>query len=796
MWRRSCPRGPTAVQRLFGRHAGWIARRPRVTLLLALAVVGLVGSGTRELVVDLGPDGQLPANSPYVVIDRAIREEFGGSNVVALAIVASRGTIWDADVLRIVREVTDDVLDAPGVIRQNVVSLSSPYVRVPVDRDGVVTIDYLMRDVPRNGREIASVRARVLAEPLFRGTLVNSEQDATLVIADFYDGSTPADIAGTVRRIIDSHEAEDVRIVASGQPLWQHAERVVTEQQQYYFLGSVGVILLMLYLAFGQLQGVVLPASTAFLSTICAMGFMGFTGIALNAWTTAVPVVVMAISAGHSAQMLKRYYEELARLGSRRMALITAVERTGTVMAAAGLMAASAFAALALLHIQTVRGFGLGVGAGILSAVGLELTFMLALRALWPGQCGGREMRQGRGAIILRPFLETLARHPRRVGLALVSLVALGALGYPRLVIESDIRTYWSEDTQVGRELRLFDRYFPGTTTLTVLLTGKPGSMRTPEAIHLMAGLEETMRKDDRIAWTSSLAALVMRTYQVFAPDVAAAGLPGDRNLLAQLLFLSESPMLEGYVNRSASHAVVRALLAGRSSEATRSVLQRLEAYVQANRPDGIRVGLAGGAGPTYLALNDHTVEGKVWSLVILVVVIFAGASLLLGTPVGGAYVVAPLVVTFLLTLGVFAWSGMAFDHAGATVAAIGIGLCADFSMYLIYRIRDEVLATRDPRLALRQALTTSGGAVLSVALAIGGGFSVYLASSYYPLRMAGVVLPLMLLTGSLTTLVFVPLLVLLGRPGFLCGRSAGVDPRADLAPVPAAGRRAGQRSA
>src|SRR5207245_6568078 len=112
------------------------------------AAIALAGIGTARLVVDLDPNSQLPASSPYVVTDHTIRQEFGGTNVVALALISLRGTIWRADVLSAVHRVTDDLLSAPGIIRQNVVSLSSPYVRAPIDRDGIVTIEYLMREAP------------------------------------------------------------------------------------------------------------------------------------------------------------------------------------------------------------------------------------------------------------------------------------------------------------------------------------------------------------------------------------------------------------------------------------------------------------------------------------------------------------------------------------------------------------------------------------------------------------------------------------------------------------------------
>ena len=53
---------------------------------------------------------------------------------------------------------------------------------------------------------------------------------------------------------------------------------------------------------------------TAALSTVWGLGLMGHTGLVIDAWNVATPILLVAIAAGHSAQMLKRYIEEVERL--------------------------------------------------------------------------------------------------------------------------------------------------------------------------------------------------------------------------------------------------------------------------------------------------------------------------------------------------------------------------------------------------------------------------------------------------------------------------------------------------
>ena len=126
------------------------------------------------------------------------------------------------------------------------------------------------------------------------------------------------------------------------------------------------------------------PMLTATLSTLWALGLMGFSGIAIDSWNAAVPILLIAVAAAHSAQMLKRYGEEVARSHDNRAAAIASTAIMGPVMVAAGATAALGFASLALFGVQSIANFGLSCAYGIGSAVFLELTLIPALRAVLP----------------------------------------------------------------------------------------------------------------------------------------------------------------------------------------------------------------------------------------------------------------------------------------------------------------------------------------------------------------------------------------------------------------------------
>jgi predicted RND superfamily exporter protein len=441
------------------------------------------------------------------------------------------------------------------------------------------------------------------------------------------------------------------------------------------------------------------------------------------------------------------------------------------VTVAAGATAGLGFAALALLGIPTLAGLGLGAAAGIFAAVILELTFMLALRALWPVGSGTHGAALARlSARVLGLLGSPLVHRPGAVIGCFLAVAGLGIAGYPRLSAETNVLRYWPDDTRVGHDLRVFAAHFPSTTTISVLLEGEPGAMQTPEALQLMTGLQEAMAADPDVGRTASVADIVYRTFEVFAPEEARNGPPADRRTIAQLFYLASSPAFERFVNRSYSRAVVFGYLDRDDTAVTRRVLHRLERYLAETERGTIRVSLAGGGGPVLLALSDHVVAGKIVNIATVFGVIFLIASVILGSFAAGAYVITPLVMALLVDLAIFAWLGVAFDLAGSSIAAMSVAIGADYAIYFLYRFREEVATTRDAAGALRATLASSGQAIFFVALAIGGGFAVYAVSDYYPLKIAGVLMPVTTAVNALTTVGLLGALVVVRRPRFVFG--------------------------
>jgi hypothetical protein len=762
------------------RYAHFLVRHAWAVLLAVAVATGVLVFGIRQLRADFNIEASLPAQHPFVQIDREIRKQFGGRNTMIVAIVPRAGSVWRPEILTVVRDVTLAALRLPDVIAQNVVSLAAPAVRHAEDRGGTISVGYLMRDVPDTADGIARLRANVDDDPQLRGMLVTPDERAALVLVDFWDTATGHQVYERTASLAAPYRDQPIDFYFAGEPMALLNDFDQSREVAWRIPLTFLVTALMLLISFRSLQGMFVPMLTATLSTVWGLGFMGYTGITIDGWNVAVPILLIAVAAAHSAQMLKRYGEEVERSHDNRAAVIASTTAMGPVMIAAGATAALGFASLALFGVRSIGNFGLACSYGIASAVLLEVTFIPALRSILPvpkrmPSHGGPTQR-----LLATLHHAILYRRGRRILIGTAVALGLAAVGASFVRVYGSVREYMPPDSLPRIHLAEIEKHFSGTVTMTILYKGEPGSVRTVAFMQHMAGLQAELERDPVVVRTASLADIVKTLHKTFnADDPEPYRVPESQELLAQLMYLGESSAFERFTDRALSRALVLAYLADDDSAKIGPLVARAQAWVAAHpAPAGVVVLIAGGVGPTILAVNEHTTYGKMLNMLVVLAVIYLVSSVMLRSALGGLYVVCPIVITIGMLFGVLGWTGIRLDMGSASVIAMAAGIGADYAIYFLYRLREERAKLGSDEAALGAALHTSGRAVLFVAASIGAGFAVEGFSRFLGLRLFGTLMPLAMGISCLAALSIMPVMVLRTRPAFVFGKDGDAAAR------------------
>jgi hypothetical protein len=142
-----------------------------------------------------------------------------------------------------------------------------------------------------------------------------------------------------------------------------------------------------------------------------------------------------------------------------------------------------------------------------------------------------------------------------------------------------------------------------------------------------------------------------------------------------------------------------------------------------------------------------------------------------------GALILIPLAATLLSVFGAMGLIGIPLQIATSTMAALAIGIGADYAIYLTWRLREELASGKDEPAAIAATYASAGKAVLFVASAVAGGYSVLTASLGFNIHLwLGLLTSISMVVAALSTLTLYAALLLTFRPDVIFTNTGKTD--------------------
>ncbi|MHB8455176.1 MAG: outer membrane lipoprotein-sorting protein [Acidiferrobacterales bacterium] len=771
------------------RYIHWILRHRLAVIVLILAVSAVLLPQAARLRVVIDPSTMLPSTHPYVVATNKIADLFGSQYTVMIGVTPKTGDVFQANVLNKVRRITAALMKTSGVIHGNVTSLAASKVKNITGRHDELQVKPLMADGPQTEAQMAALRRALRDNPIYSNLIVSADMRTAAVIADVRAGRRGFHgVVNRIEAIATQEQDASVKIRVAGLPVYLSEVEIYSNRARYLLPLTIVIIGLLHLEAFRTIQGLLLPLLTAVLATGWDMGIMGIAGIPVDVVTVTTPVVVLAVAAGHAVQMLKRYYEEYGHIRRRsgvspvkanRVAIVHALVRVGPVMLAAGATAALGFFSLIVFSIPTVRTFGVVTGAGILSALILEMTLIPAVRSLLRPPRDEQLLRRRQGARRWDYVTQAIARsvtgpYRLRVYTTVLVLLVLSAAGATRVVADNSLKSYFAQNFSFERADRFLNHALGGTDTLALLVKGaRAGVIKDPGVLRAIDSTQRFLEKQPFVGKTLSIADIIKRLNKAMHNDNPKYfRIPKRRDLIAQYLLLysmsGDLSDFNSYVDDGYRYANVTALLKNDNSAYLNKLVGRINRFTSAHFDKNVQVEIGGSAAEN-AALNDVMVRNKLLSVAIIAVVVFSISAVMFRSLTAGVLVVIPLLVTVVVNLGIMGWSGIPLNIPTSLSFAIVIGVGADYAIYLIYRIREQIDKGDAEMAAIRESLETAGKACLYVASAIASGYSVLLFSyGFYVHIWMGILMVSAMAVSALSALTLIPALILSVRPNFI----------------------------
>ena len=783
-----------------------VRRRFWLVLVIGLLTV-FFASQLRHLNIVIDPSAMLPKLHPNVIGTTAAETLFGSKYVVVVGVgAADGGSAFRPEVLRVVANLTRDLAKVPGVKTHTLLSLTADRARAISGNAADMTVEPLLRN-PNDAQEVANLARLLEQNPIYQNTLMSG--DKTLASVSFSVVIGPKgfrEVMDKVQTVLDQAKTPQVTVISSGTAVFFANVERFSARMAYLFPIALILIGLVHFEAFRTRQGMILPLVTALLAVIWSLGIMGAARVSMDAFNATTPILILAVAAGHAVQILKRYYEEYARLSALHprdplsalndRAVVESLVKVAPVMLTAGLVAALGFFSLITFEIATIRTFGIFTGLGILSALLIELTFIPALRSYLPAprpqayvqpEAARAESRENRVWDRLAGRLTALVTQRYKLVITSFAVLACVALlAASNVSRENSTKSYFGEGLQLRQEDRVLNQKLAGTNTLYVVFQGSHADhMKDPAVLRAIEDSQAYIVTLPDVGKTISMVDFLKQMNKSMnAGNHAFYAIPGSQDLVSQFLLLysmSGQPTdFDAYIDYQYQNANLLVWMKNDSSKYAETMVATIRAYVEPRLPKGVTMQI-GGSVPQTSALSESLVKGKIQNIAQMMGFVFVAGMLVFRSLLAGVYLVLPLMFTVLVNFGVMGLTGIPLNTPNSVSSAMAIGIGADYAIYLLYRIREELSKTKDVDAALFATMKTAGKAVFFVASAISVGYAVLMLSfNFYVHIWFGMLIVLSMVVSAVSALILIPALIKLYPPKFLTDRRTAGPGRSD----------------
>jgi len=783
----------------------WVIAHRKIVLATCAIITVFLAAQIRGLSIIIDADNQLPQQHPYVMTNNLVEKIFGNKFTMVVGVTAKEGTIYQTAILEKVQRITNAVREVPGVVKNKINSLAVRKAKSIEGTSDGMAVYPLLEKIPENEAQMEKLRSAVKANPVYENLLVSTNEKTTQVIFEMkpVSGNMTA-VVSEIQKIAQAEKDAITEITVGGAPVFLSLAEKYSARMGLFFPLALLIIGLIHYEAFRTRQALLLPLVTAVLAVIWSLGGLALLKQPLDVFNASTPILILAVAAGHAVQILKRYYEEFARISKNepqlspiersRKAVLDSLTKVGPVMIVACSVAAIGFFSLVIFEIKTIQTFGLFTAAGIVSALILELTFIPALRCILPAPSKREISRESQKSIwdsIIEKLFFWVMTKRKTLYISTGLIVFILSLGGYWVKVENSLRIYYDKNLEAKMDDARINEQMGGSSMLVVMVEGQDeDSIKDPAVLQGMQRIQDLMAADPIVGKTISIVDFIKRMNQaVQGGGKEFYSIPDSKDLVGQYLFLysnsGEPGDFDTYVDNSYQKALIQIFMKTDNSNKVSALLRKLEDFAAGQFGPGIKVSV-GGATSGGVALNEVMTRGKILNIIQIMFVVFLISSIVFRSPLAGLLMLVPLVAAVMVNFGIMGLLGIPLQFATAVVSAMAVGIGADYGIYMTYRMREELKAGGNEPEALRRAFLSAGKAVLFVSTAIAGGFGVLMFSFGFLAHIwMGFLISVATLVSSFSALTLFPALIFSLRPQFIFGKSSESKGKAAAAMIP-----------
>ncbi len=768
----------------FDQRSGTFAERllfnNRLAITLICLLITLVlGYQALGLSLNAAYEKMIPTGHPYIANFLENRKQLAGmGNTLRIAVEAKEGSIFDAEYLDTVRQLSDEVFLIPGVDRPYMKSLWAPAVRwTGVTEDGLDGGPVIPDDFDGSPQSLEQVRINVERSGEI-GQLVAANYKSSIILVPLQEK-----IAETGERI-DYHalsqRIEQLRAKYESDNLAIHVTgfaKVVGDlidglkQVLVFFAAAIAICTAVLFWYTRCLRSTLLVVLCSMVAVVWLLGLLPTLGYELDPYSVLVPFLVFAIGMSHGAQKMNGIMQDIGRGTHRLVAARYTFRRLFLAGMTALLADAVGFAVLMVIDIQVIQDLAITASMGVAVLIFTNLV-LLPILLSYTGVSPAAAQRSLRDELQERDdrahkkhpfwaFLDLFTRRPWATVAVALGLV-LGAVG---LAVSTQLKI---GDTDPGApELRPDSRYNRDNAFIVANYAASSDvyivMVKTPQyacahysTLHTVDALERELQQLPGVETTSSLAGLAKTANAgMNEGSLKWFEMPRSQDMLNSIITRAPREMF----NQNCDLLTLYAYLKDHKADTLTSVVNTVEAFAAKYGTDDIRILNAAGNAGVEAATNIVVKKANTQMLFLVYAAVIVLAFITFRSWRAVVCAVLPLMLTSVLCEALMVGLNIGVKVATLPVIALGVGIGVDYALYVMTVTLTHLKAGMTLSQAYYKALIFTGKVVVLTGITLGIAVATWAWSPIKFQADMGILLAFMFVWNMLGALILLPAL-------------------------------------
>jgi predicted RND superfamily exporter protein len=746
----------------------WSQSHPLVVMMVLMTISILAITQLGKVWIDTSAKSMMMAKDPAIPFYHDTLEKFGSDNVTAIYVQDPE--LFTPEKLAILDRLVLDLEKINGVTKTESLFTVNNFKY----DNFVLYTGPLMDKVPVTINEAVNVKRDALLNPILKKNLISRDGTATAI--NIYTGKKSEEyyvsysIAQSLEKTIAPYRQNFETLFQIGKPYSDKTQyETVRRDQHFIFPVSIGIILVTLTFSMRSFSAFILPLLTSGVSVLWTFGFMGAAGLPVGIFTSIIPAMNLIIGSTEDMHILSEFMTGMDRTKDRKKAVSFMAENVGTALLLTAGTTIVGFLCISMNNIIALKQFGItGAFSMFVNAI---VTFLLAPVYL---RFFGPKFHPGETGNLKRSLFEKLAgkfsafvhRFAKPISVSsIIIALAWGIYGL-NVNIESSLMSFFKKDSEIIKRVGIIENSLAGTGSFYIRITGSPGDFSRPENLMPVENFLRSlhgMKYFDKAITLNHFIKLIHREMNGGRSDYYI--IPENPDTLAEYLFLLHREDIRQYVTADYSELNIFVRHHIYSSRLFNEAVEKLEITAAQELPFPFEVKFTGEQLLVDKAV-DTLVQGQIYGVVILLLVIFTLFSLLFKQIKMGIIAMVTNSIPVLIIFGIMTLWDIPLNTGTCMVAVIALGLGADDTIHLFIRYYKDRKRLIDKKAALKATIQSEFRPISCTSVALALGFSALCFSEFVPIIQLGFLCASVMTLAFISDMIISPALLMLFDTG------------------------------